>query len=152
MSSVTAAGAEGANSKAANTARRTVRRIRPRFTVSQAAAFLAVAGFLLTTAGGNAAVQHHDRPVPILMYHLIAPPPADAAFPELFVRPSDFDEQMTWLASHGFQAVTLHRVYEYWLDGTRCPRIRSSCRSTTARWGRRSMHCRCCASCTGREC
>jgi len=59
--------------------------------------------------------------VPILMYHLIAPPPADAAFPELFVRPSDFDEQMTWLASHGFQAVTLHRVYEYWLDGTPLP-------------------------------
>jgi peptidoglycan/xylan/chitin deacetylase (PgdA/CDA1 family) len=55
------------------------------------------------------------------MYHVIAPPPADAAFPELFVPPSDFAAQMSWLAAHGFQAVTLHRVYEYWLDGSPLP-------------------------------
>ena len=63
----------------------------------------------------------HDRPVPILMYHVIAPPPADAAFPELFVLPSDFAAQMSWLAAHGFHAVTLHRVYDYWLHGSPLP-------------------------------
>ena len=55
------------------------------------------------------------------MYHVIADAPAGAAFPELFVRPSDFAGQMGWLAAHGFHAVTLHRVYEYWLRGTPLP-------------------------------
>jgi peptidoglycan/xylan/chitin deacetylase (PgdA/CDA1 family) len=55
------------------------------------------------------------------MYHVIAPPPAGAAFPELFVLPSDFSAQMSWLAAHGFHAVTLRRVYEYWLHGSPLP-------------------------------
>jgi peptidoglycan/xylan/chitin deacetylase (PgdA/CDA1 family) len=63
----------------------------------------------------------HDRPVPILMYHVIAPAPPGVAFPELFVEPKDFAEQMHWLVEHGFHAVTLHRVYEYWLRGTPLP-------------------------------
>jgi peptidoglycan/xylan/chitin deacetylase (PgdA/CDA1 family) len=63
----------------------------------------------------------HDQPVPILMYHVIATPPADVAFPDLFVRPDDFGAQMRWLAMHGYHAVTLHRVYEYWLRGTPLP-------------------------------
>jgi peptidoglycan/xylan/chitin deacetylase (PgdA/CDA1 family) len=59
--------------------------------------------------------------VPILMYHVIAPSPAGAAFPELFVQPDDFTGQMHWLAAHGYHAVTLHQVYEYWLRGTPLP-------------------------------
>jgi peptidoglycan/xylan/chitin deacetylase (PgdA/CDA1 family) len=55
------------------------------------------------------------------MYHVIAPAPADAAFPELFVLPSDFAAQMSWLAAHGFHAVTLHRVYEHWVHGSPLP-------------------------------
>jgi peptidoglycan/xylan/chitin deacetylase (PgdA/CDA1 family) len=55
------------------------------------------------------------------MYHVIAPAPAGAALPDLFVRPSDFAAQMRWLAAHGFHAVTLHQVYEYWLRGTQLP-------------------------------
>jgi peptidoglycan/xylan/chitin deacetylase (PgdA/CDA1 family) len=55
------------------------------------------------------------------MYHVIAPAPAGAAFPELFVRPADFAGQMRWLAAHGFHAVTLHQVYEYWLRGAPLP-------------------------------
>jgi peptidoglycan/xylan/chitin deacetylase (PgdA/CDA1 family) len=66
-------------------------------------------------------VVPHNRPVPILMYHVIAPAPAGAAFPELFVRPADFAAQMQWLAAHGYHAVTLHQVYEYWLRGTLLP-------------------------------
>jgi peptidoglycan/xylan/chitin deacetylase (PgdA/CDA1 family) len=59
--------------------------------------------------------------VPILMYHVIATPPAGVAFPDLFVRPDDFAAQMQWLSVHGYHAVTLHRVYEYWLRGTPLP-------------------------------
>lgn len=55
------------------------------------------------------------------MYHVIAPAPAGAALPELFVPPAEFDAQMHWLAAHAFHAVTLHQVYEYWLRGTALP-------------------------------
>jgi peptidoglycan/xylan/chitin deacetylase (PgdA/CDA1 family) len=96
--------------------------MRPRLKLAHAAAILAVLAFLFTTGGGNAAaIAAHNRPVPILMYHVIAQAPAGAALPELYVRPSDFAGQMSWLAAHGYQAVTLHRVYEYWLRGTPLP-------------------------------
>jgi peptidoglycan/xylan/chitin deacetylase (PgdA/CDA1 family) len=98
-----------------------VRRIRPRLTVAQAAAVLAAFSFLFTTGTGVARSTAHDRPVPILMYHVIANAPSGVAFPDLFVRPSDFAAQMSWLAAHGFHAVTLHRVYEYWRNGTPLP-------------------------------
>jgi peptidoglycan/xylan/chitin deacetylase (PgdA/CDA1 family) len=98
-----------------------VRRIRPRLKLAHTAAIFAVVSFLFTTGGGNAGAVRHDRPVPILMYHVIAPAPAGAAFPDLFVRPSDFGAEMSWLAVHGFHAVTLHQVYDYWLRGTPLP-------------------------------
>jgi len=82
---------------------------------------LAVVSFLFTTAGGNAAVVPHNRPVPILMYHVIAVAPADVAYPDLFVGPGDFAGQMRWLAAHGYHAVTLKQVYDYWLRGTPLP-------------------------------
>jgi peptidoglycan/xylan/chitin deacetylase (PgdA/CDA1 family) len=63
----------------------------------------------------------HERPVPILMYHVIARPPAAAAFPRLFVSPADFAGQMHWLAHHGYHAVTLMRVYDYWLHASPLP-------------------------------
>jgi peptidoglycan/xylan/chitin deacetylase (PgdA/CDA1 family) len=98
-----------------------VRRIRPRLTVPQATAIFAVVLFLFTSNAGTSAVEEHNHPVPILMYHVIASPPPGAALPELFVRPSDFAAQMHWLAAHGYHAVTLNHVYEYWLHGTPLP-------------------------------
>jgi peptidoglycan/xylan/chitin deacetylase (PgdA/CDA1 family) len=56
------------------------------------------------------------------MYHVIATPPAGVPYPDLFVRPADFAKQMDWLAQHGFHAVTLRRVYSYWLLGSPLPR------------------------------
>src|ERR1700678_876709 len=47
------------------------------------------------------------RAVPILMYHVIAAPPAGAPFPGLYVEPAEFAEQMHALASAGWHAVTL---------------------------------------------
>jgi len=49
------------------------------------------------------------------MYHVIAMPPAGVPFP-------DFAGQMRWLARHGYHAVTLHSVYEYWVAGAPLPR------------------------------
>jgi peptidoglycan/xylan/chitin deacetylase (PgdA/CDA1 family) len=48
------------------------------------------------------------------MYHVIATPSADAPYPDLFVPPHEFAQQMGWLAEHGYHAVTLLHVYEAW--------------------------------------
>jgi peptidoglycan/xylan/chitin deacetylase (PgdA/CDA1 family) len=55
--------------------------------------------------------------VPILMYHVIAAPPAGAPFPGLYVAPSEFAEQMEALAHAGWHAVTLDQVQAYWQRG-----------------------------------
>ena len=78
------------------------------------ALLLAVAG----SASGNAAAP---RGVPILMYHVVSAPSGSARYPELFVRPDDFAKQMTWLAKHGYHAVTLARVYDSWTKGAPLP-------------------------------
>ena len=54
----------------------------------------------------------HDAPVPILMYHVIAPALANTPFPDLYVKPADFRAQVAWLAAHGYHAVTLRQVYD----------------------------------------
>jgi len=59
--------------------------------------------------------------VPILMYHVLAVPPAGAPYPELYVRPADFAAQIRWLAAHRCQAVTLDRVLAYWRGRTTLP-------------------------------
>lgn len=60
--------------------------------------------------------------VPILMYHVIAPAPVSADYPELFVAPDRFEAQMRALARAGFHGVTLDRAVAAW-DGTaRLPR------------------------------
>jgi len=56
-------------------------------------------------------------PVPILMYHVIAAPPAGAPFPGLYVAPAEFAEQMSALKRAGWHAVTLDQVRAYWKRG-----------------------------------
>jgi peptidoglycan/xylan/chitin deacetylase (PgdA/CDA1 family) len=73
------------------------------------------------TASTPTIVTPHDRAVPILMYHVIAAPPPSAPYPDLFVSRSDFAGQMHWLAAHGYHAVTLRRVYDYWTRGYALP-------------------------------
>ena len=55
--------------------------------------------------------------VPILMYHVIAAPPAGAPFPGLYVPPAEFAEQMQALEQAGWHAVTLDQVQAYWTRG-----------------------------------
>ena len=59
--------------------------------------------------------------VPILMYHVIGDPRADAPYPELFVRAAEFARQMRWLALHGYRPVTLRTAWDHWHDGTPLP-------------------------------
>ncbi len=57
------------------------------------------------------------EPVPILMYHVIAAPPAGAPFPGLYVPPAEFAAQMQALKSAGWHAFTLDQVEAYWRKG-----------------------------------
>ena len=61
------------------------------------------------------------RPVPVLMYHVLSPAPAKAPYPELYVPPADFNAQVAWLAAHGYQAVTLQRVFDAWRGAATLP-------------------------------
>ncbi len=56
--------------------------------------------------------------VPILMYHVIAAPPAGAPFPGLYVEPALFAAQMQALKEAGWHAVTPDQVASYWREGT----------------------------------
>ncbi len=77
---------------------------------------------LAATGLGSAAVsQPRDVAVPVLMYHVLAAPPADAAYPDLYVTPKDFRAQLAWLDQHGYTAVTLREVWAYWHGRGRLP-------------------------------
>src|SRR5438045_3464510 len=64
----------------------------------------------------------HDAPVPILMYHVLAPPQPNDPYPDLYVKPADFRAQVAWLAEHRYHAVTLRQVYDYWRGRRALPR------------------------------
>ncbi len=55
--------------------------------------------------------------VPVLMYHVINPPPAGAPFPGLYVPASEFAAQMQALKAAGWHAVTLDQLEAYWTRG-----------------------------------
>jgi peptidoglycan/xylan/chitin deacetylase (PgdA/CDA1 family) len=59
--------------------------------------------------------------VPILMYHVIATPPAGADYPGLYVTPSELAGQVDALARAGFHAVTLDRMRAGWLGRAELP-------------------------------
>jgi peptidoglycan/xylan/chitin deacetylase (PgdA/CDA1 family) len=71
--------------------------------------------------GGLATGQPGTRAVPILMYHVIAQPPAGAPFPGLYVPPAEFAEQMHALERAGWTAVTPDEVDAYWRRGISLP-------------------------------
>ncbi|HEX3689047.1 MAG TPA: polysaccharide deacetylase family protein [Solirubrobacteraceae bacterium] len=59
--------------------------------------------------------------VPVLMYHVIAPPPSGAPFPALYVDPGEFAAQMQALKQAGWHAVTLDQLRAYWTKGAKLP-------------------------------
>lgn len=58
---------------------------------------------------------------PILMYHVINPPPPGAPFPGLYVPKEEFAEQMHALKSAGYVAVTLSELEANWKEGAPLP-------------------------------
>jgi peptidoglycan/xylan/chitin deacetylase (PgdA/CDA1 family) len=70
-----------------------------------------------TGATARASGHPGDAAVPVLMYHVIASPPAGAPFPGLYVAPGEFAEQMRALASAGWHAVTLDQLAANWREG-----------------------------------
>jgi peptidoglycan/xylan/chitin deacetylase (PgdA/CDA1 family) len=78
---------------------------------------------LLALAGGAPGARAASRPpVPILTYHHIAPAPADARLPALWVSPGAFASQVRALRAAGYRAVTLSRVWDAWNGGAPLPR------------------------------
>jgi peptidoglycan/xylan/chitin deacetylase (PgdA/CDA1 family) len=57
---------------------------------------------------------HSRAPVPILMYHVIAPAPPGAKYAGLWVSPAALKAQVAALAKAGFNAVTLDAVLDGW--------------------------------------
>lgn len=78
-------------------------------------------GALVRNATPQAGWKPHTGPVPILEYHVLGAPPADAPYPELYVARPDFHRQMEWLEEHRYEAVTLEAVEDAWYRGGALP-------------------------------
>lgn len=79
------------------------------------------AGARSDRGGGVRSGRPGDEPAPILMYHVIAPAPAGAPFPGLYVTPEEFAAQMRALKRAGWTAVTLDELSAYWREGVSLP-------------------------------
>jgi len=66
------------------------------------------------TAAPNAQWAATAPPIPILMYHVIANPPANDPANGLYVSPSLLSAQVSALAAAGYEAITLQRAYDIW--------------------------------------
>jgi peptidoglycan/xylan/chitin deacetylase (PgdA/CDA1 family) len=78
-------------------------------------------GSSITGTAGTATGTPGHEAVPILMYHVINPPPPGAKFPGLYVTPEEFSAQMHALAAAGFHAVTMDQMRANWTRGTPLP-------------------------------
>ena len=70
-----------------------------------------------STVTGAPTGKPGTTPVPVLMYHVINPPPPGAKFPGLYVPAGEFAAQMQALKAAGWHAVTLDQVEAYWTRG-----------------------------------
>jgi peptidoglycan/xylan/chitin deacetylase (PgdA/CDA1 family) len=70
-----------------------------------------------STVTGTATGKPGHVSVPVLMYHVIAPPPAGAPYPGLYVDPDEFQAQMEGLKSAGWHPITLDQLRAYWTRG-----------------------------------
>jgi peptidoglycan/xylan/chitin deacetylase (PgdA/CDA1 family) len=70
-----------------------------------------------STVTGVATGKPGTATVPVLMYHVINPPPAGAPFPGLYVPADEFAAQMQALKAAGWHAVTLDQLEAYWTHG-----------------------------------
>jgi peptidoglycan/xylan/chitin deacetylase (PgdA/CDA1 family) len=71
------------------------------------------------TARGTGIPGHAT--VPILMYHVINPPPANAPYPGLYVPVGEFADQMQALKAAGWHPVTMDQLGANWTRGVPLP-------------------------------
>jgi peptidoglycan/xylan/chitin deacetylase (PgdA/CDA1 family) len=76
---------------------------------------------LVRNAHPRADWEPHKGPVPILVYHALGEAPASEEYPGLYVSEPEFEEQMAWLHSQGYEAVTLDQAEDAWYHGGRLP-------------------------------
>ena len=74
-----------------------------------------------STVTGAATGRPGTTPVPILMYHVINPPPPSAPYPGLYVPAGEFAAQMQALKAAGWHAVTLDQLKAFWTRGVPLP-------------------------------
>jgi peptidoglycan/xylan/chitin deacetylase (PgdA/CDA1 family) len=70
-----------------------------------------------STVTGAATGKPGTARVPVLMYHVINPPPNGAPFPGLYVPADEFAAQMQALKAAGWHAVTMDQLEAYWTRG-----------------------------------
>jgi peptidoglycan/xylan/chitin deacetylase (PgdA/CDA1 family) len=75
------------------------------------------AGTRSTATTAQATGVPGTQSVPILMYHVINPPPSGAPFPGLYVPSDEFTAQMQALKAAGWHAVTMDQLQAYWTRG-----------------------------------
>jgi peptidoglycan/xylan/chitin deacetylase (PgdA/CDA1 family) len=74
-------------------------------------------GLPRTTVTGAGTGTPGTATVPVLMYHVINPPPPGAPFPGLYVPSDEFAAQMQALKTAGWHAVTMDQLEAYWTRG-----------------------------------
>jgi peptidoglycan/xylan/chitin deacetylase (PgdA/CDA1 family) len=70
-----------------------------------------------STVTGTATGKPGKAAVPVLMYHVINPPPPGAPYPGLYVPAGEFAAQMRALKAAGWHAVTMDQLEAYWTRG-----------------------------------
>jgi peptidoglycan/xylan/chitin deacetylase (PgdA/CDA1 family) len=70
-----------------------------------------------STVTGTGTGKPGTATVPVLMYHVINPPPAGAPFPGLYVPADEFAAQMQALKAAGWHAVTMDQLEANWTRG-----------------------------------
>jgi peptidoglycan/xylan/chitin deacetylase (PgdA/CDA1 family) len=65
--------------------------------------------------------EPHAGPVPILVYHALGEAPPSEEYPGLYVPEAEFEDEMAWLHSNGYEAVTLDQVESAWYHGGTLP-------------------------------
>ena len=75
----------------------------------------------VTNAFPQPSWRPYTGPVPILVYHDLGNAPASEPYPGLYMSYPNFQAEMAWLHSQGYQAVTLDEVMSAWYHGGTLP-------------------------------
>jgi peptidoglycan/xylan/chitin deacetylase (PgdA/CDA1 family) len=75
----------------------------------------------LTNAFPQPSWRPYLGPVPILVYHDLGNAPASEPYPGLYMTDANFAQEMAWLHSQGYQAVTLDELMSAWYHGGTLP-------------------------------